>query len=35
MEFSRPPAVECGIDRGFAFFREYSILEEEEGAEGG
>ena len=35
MKFSRPPAVECGIDRGFALFRDFGLLAEEDDAEGG
>ena len=35
MEFSHPPAVECGIDRGLALFRDFGLLAEEDNAEGG
>lgn len=34
MEFCRPPAVECGIDRGFALFRDFGLLADDD-AEGG
>lgn len=35
MKFSRPPAVECGVDRGFAIFRDFGLLAEEDDTEGG